>query len=155
MTATPNPQGDLRIVPVSFREAQAFIAAWHRHHKPPRGMKFCLGAADGDVLVGVATVGRPVARAFDNGKTLEVNRTCADGTPHVNSMLYGACWRAAKALGYERLITYTQEGESGASLRAAGWRIIAELPARGPWKYASQPRDPSTGGIQRTLWEAP
>jgi hypothetical protein len=144
----------LRIVPVSFREAQAFIAAWHRHHKPPRGMKFCLGVAAGDVLVGVATAGRPVNRNYQDGLTLEVNRTCTDETPNANSMLYGACWRAAKALGYCRLITYNQEGESGASLRAAGWRVVAERPARGPWKYASQPRDPSTAGVARTLWEA-
>jgi hypothetical protein len=29
-------------------------------------------------------------------------------------------------LGYGRLITYTQEAEPGTSLRAAGWRVIAE-----------------------------
>lgn len=144
----------LRIVPVDFRQAQAFIAALHRHHKPPRGMKFCLGVAKGDVLVGVAVVGRPSARLFDNGMTLEVTRTCTDETRNANSMLYAHAWDAAKALGYERLITYTQADESGASLRAAGWRIVAERPARGPWKYASQPRDPSTAGVQRTLWEA-
>lgn len=144
----------LRIVPVSFREAQAFIATWHRHHKPPRGMKFTFGVASGDVLVGVATVGRPSARPFDNGMTLEVTRTCTDGTDNVNSMMYGNAWQVAKRLGYERLITYTQADESGASLRAAGWKVIAERPARGPWKYASQPRDESTAGVQRTLWEA-
>jgi tRNA A37 N6-isopentenylltransferase MiaA len=122
----------LEIVPVTFRQAQAFIARHHRHHKPPRGMKFCLGIAAGDELVGVATVGRPVARAYDDGYTLEVNRTCTDGTPNANSMLYGASWRAAKALGYRRLITYTQEGETGASLRAAGWRRGRPSARRGP-----------------------
>lgn len=71
----------LEIVPVSFRQAQAFIAKHHRHHKEPRGIKFCLGIADGNEIVGVATVGRPVARHFDDGYTLEVNRTCTDGAP--------------------------------------------------------------------------
>jgi hypothetical protein len=148
----------LRIVPVTFRQAQAFIAEHHRHHKPPRGMRFCLGVAQGGLLVGVATVGRPVARGYNDGVTLEVNRTCTDGTPNANSMLYGAAWRAAKALGYQRLITYTQEGESGTSLRAAGWRVLAVRPARGSWAESSVQlrnlRDPvGSGGVQRTLWE--
>jgi hypothetical protein len=143
----------LRLVPVTWGDACRFIYAWHRHNKPPRGHKFSIGVADGDVLVGVATVGRPIAREFDNGLTLEVNRTATDGHPNANSMLYAAAWRAAKALGYCRLITYTQANESGASLRAAGYRIVAERPARPPWKYASQPRDLTTGWIDRTLWE--
>ena len=149
----------LRIVPVTFRQACAFIEAHHRHHKPPRGMKFCLGVdADGH-LAGVATVGRPVARHYDDGYTLEVNRTCTDGTAHVNSMLYGAAWRAAKAMGYRRLITYTPAGESGASLRAAGWRVIAEREPRENWAASSVTlrhlRDPDgPGGVQRSLWEA-
>lgn len=112
----------LRIVPVSFADAVAFVAEWHRHHAPPVGHKFSLGVARERVLCGVAIVGRPVVRHLDNGRTLEVNRTATDGTPNANSMLYGASWRAAKALGYDRLVTYTQAGESGASLRAAGWQ---------------------------------
>jgi hypothetical protein len=129
---------------------------WHRHHQPPVGCKFCLGVADGaDVLRGVAIVGRPVARLLDDGSTLEVNRTATDGTSNANSMLYGAAWRAAKALGYRRLITYTQAGEAGSSLRAAGWRVIAERPARPGWNVPSRPREVTgTEGIPRTLWEA-
>ena len=127
----------------------------HRHHAPPIGHKFSIGVADGDVLVGVAMVGRPVARHYDDGLTLEVNRSCTDGTTNVNSMLYGACARAAFALGYGRVITYTQDGESGSSLSAANWEVIAERPARKGW---STPSRPTTGrgndGIQRKLWEA-
>jgi hypothetical protein len=115
-----------RVVPVSFADAAAFVAEHHRHHVAPVGHKFSLGLADGDVLVGVAMIGRPVARAFDDGLTLEVNRTCIAGdVPNGNSQLYGAAWRAAKALGYRRLVTYTQAGESGASLRGAGWTVAA------------------------------
>ena len=145
----------LRVVPVTFAAAQQFVTAWHRHNKPPIGHKFSLGVAAGDVLVGVAMVGRPVARHYDDGLTLEVNRTCTDGTPNVNSMLYGAAWRAAKALGYCRLITYTQHDESGASLRAAGWTVVASRPARGGWTTPSRPRaDLGTEHVERTLWEA-
>lgn len=145
----------LRVVPVKFRDACAFVAAWHRHNAPPRGMVFCLGAADDtDSLVGVAIVGRPVARHFDDGTTLEVTRTCTDGTRNVNSLLYGAAWRAARALGYRRLVTYTQAEESGASLRAAGWQVIGERPARPGWDVPSRPRDNGSYlSSERTLWE--
>lgn len=146
----------LHLVPVSFTDACAFVAAWHRHHQPPIGHKFSLGVADADgVLRGVAMVGRPVARHYDDGLTLEVNRTATDGTPNANSMLYGAAWRAAKALGYGRLITYTMVGESGSSLHAAGWRIVAERNERKGWNTPSRPREgKDVDGVQRTLWEA-
>jgi hypothetical protein len=146
----------LRIVPVTFRDACGFVTMWHRHHKPPAGHKFCLGVADAeDTLRGVAITGRPVARMLQDGLTLEVTRSATDGTPNANSMLYGACWRAAKALGYRRLITYTQQGEGGGSLRAAGWTIVAELEARRGWDTPSRPRElRGSEGIPRTLWEA-
>ena len=146
----------LRVVPVSFRDACGFVEMWHRHHRPPVGAKFCLGVADGTGrLVGVAMVGRPVARAYDDGMTLEVNRTATDGTPYANSMLYGAAWRAAKALGYRRLVTYTQAGETGSSLRAAGWVMVAERPPRPGWDMPSRPREGrGVDAIPRTLWEA-
>jgi hypothetical protein len=146
----------LHIVPVAFPVACAFIAAHHRHHQPPVGMKFCVGVAtDDQVLRGVAIVGRPVARFLDNGQTVEVTRTATDGTANANSMLYAAAWRAAKALGYTRLITYTQAGESGGSLRAAGYRVVAERAAHPGWNRPSRPRrELGTENVPRTLWEA-
>lgn len=145
----------LRIVPVSFADACAFVAEHHRHHEPPRGHKFSIGVASGEQLVGVAIVGRPVSRVIDaEGTTLEVIRTATDGTRNANSKLYGAARAAAFALGYDRLITYTQEGESGASLRAAGYRVIASRPARSGWHTPSRAREPrGTEGVQRMLWE--
>ena len=145
----------LRVVPVRRADAFAFVLAHHRHHRPPVGCVFTLGVADDDVLVGVAVVGRPVARHYDDGMTLEVNRTATDGTKNANSMLYGAAWRATRALGYDRLITYTQEGESGSTLRAAGWRVVAHRPPRKGWSVPSRPRDDhGVDKIPRTLWEA-
>lgn len=146
---------DLTIVPISFTDARDFVAAWHRHNQPPNGHRFSLGVAKDRTLVGVAIVSHPIARHLMDGQTLEVIRTATDGTPNANSCLYGACWRAAKALGYTRLVTYTQHDESGASLRAAGWRVLAQRPARGGWDSPSRPRaDRGTAGVQRTLWEA-
>ena len=146
------------IVPITFRAACAFVTELHRHNKAPRGHKFSVGLSDGGALVGVAMCGRPVARAFDNGLTLEVNRTCTDGTKNANSMLYGACRKAAWAMGYKRVITYTQADEDGASLRAAGFVKVKELPARGSWAESSvklkASKDPvGNGGVARILWE--
>lgn len=151
----PDGATRLHIVPVTFQAACGFVELWHRHHPPAQGHKYSLGVATPDgVLRGVATVGRPVARWYDNGLTLEATRVTTDGTPNANSCLYAAAWRAAKALGYARLVTYIQRGESGASLRAAGWRVVAERPAHSGWDRPSRPRTPTgTEGIPRTLWE--
>ncbi|UAC02423.1 hypothetical protein Dvina_51720 [Dactylosporangium vinaceum] len=146
----------MRLVPVTFAQACAFVEAHHRHYRPPRGHKFSVGVAIGDQLVGVAMVGRPVARLLDDGHTLEVVRMTTDETPNACSKLYAAAWTAAKALGYRRLITYTQTGESGASLRAAGWHIVAQLPPAPGWSRPSRPRtDHGTAGIARQRWHAP
>src|SRR5262245_29405441 len=124
----------LTIMPMTWREACAFCDRVHRHHGVPRGCKFAIGVVDEvGALRGVALCGRPVSRMLDDGWTLEVNRTATDGCANANSALYGACWRIAVAMGYRRLVTYTQEGETGASLRAAGFRLVRELPARGSW----------------------
>lgn len=150
----------MKVIPITFREACAFVAQLHRHNKPPRGHKFSIGLKDGEKLVGVAMAGRPVARHFDDGLTLEVNRTCTDGTRNANSMLYGAIWRAAKAMGYQRCITYTQADETGASLRAAGWVKVKDLAARKGWAESTADaamkamRDAvGNGGVPRMLWE--
>lgn len=123
----------LDIRPVTFKRACAFVAVHHRHNKPPRGHKFSVGLFDGADLVGVAMAGRPIARAFDDGLTLEINRTCTDGTANANSMLYGACRRAAWGMGYRRCITYIQADETGASLRAAGFVRVKTLAPRADW----------------------
>ena len=145
----------LRVVPVDFAEANAFVATQHRHHKPMPGCKFSVAVADGEKIVGVAMVGRPVARMSDNGLTLEVNRCCTDGTKNACSMLYGAAWRVARSMGYERLITYTLPEEGGASLRASNWRCIG-LRGGGNWNVPSRPRIDTAELLrgQKLLWEA-
>lgn len=125
------------IIPVTLRQANDFIEQFHRHNgRTARdGGKFAIGAATDDLgLVGVAIVGLPLARLLNDGWTAEVLRTCvADVAPKgTNSALYAACWRAWKAMGGRKLITYTLETESGASLRGAGWKVVAECkPSKG------------------------
>ncbi|WP_342049894.1 MULTISPECIES: XF1762 family protein [unclassified Cupriavidus] len=143
----------LAIVPITFAEANEFVRRHHRHHRPPVGCKFCVAVAAEGVVVGVAQVGRPVSRALDDGWTLEVNRLCTDGHRNACSMLYAAAWRAARALGYRKLVTYTLREEGGASLRAAGWRVVAETDG-GSWSCPSRPRV-DTHPLQAKLrWEA-
>ena len=145
----------MRIVPITLKAAQEFVKEHHRHNKPPVGHKFSVGLeTDWGLLIGVACAGRPVAWMLDNGLTLEVNRTCTLGDKNANSMLYGAVWRAAKAMGYRRCITYTQHDESGASLRAVGWTRVKELPPNKGWDRPNRFRsDIGSAGIARTLWE--
>lgn len=146
----------LTVTPIDFAEANAFVATFHRHHKPMPGCKFSIAVADTDGKVrGVAMVGRPVARMSNDGLTLEVNRVCTDGARNACSMLYGAAWRAAKALGYRRLITYTLPVEGGSSLRAAGWKLLGER-GGGQWSRPSRPRVDVAELVagQKLLWEA-
>lgn len=149
----------LTIVPLTFRAGAEFVGRYHRHNKPPRGCKFVLGVCDSEgVLRGVAMVGRPVARAYDDGLTAEVNRTATDGTLNVNSALYGAAWRVCSAMGYRRMVTYTQGTETGGSLAAAGMVKVRDIPPRKGWAESSVAlkamRDPvGTGGVGRALWE--
>ena len=148
----------LHLVPISRQVAYDCVTRWHRHNGVPSiaGDLFRVGAATEDgTLVAVGMAGRPVARAYDDGQTIEVHRVSSDGTRNATSMLYAALTRAAFALGYTRVITYTQADESGASLRAAGWRVVAQRPPRKGWSTPSRPRDDAKyQTTQRTLWEA-
>lgn len=143
----------LTVRPITLRAANEFVVEHHRHHKPARGCVFCASVWD-DRLVGVAIVGRPVARGLQDGATCEVVRVCTDGTPNACSKLYGTVARAARALGYTRIVTYTLAEEGGASLRAAGWKVDAERTGGGSWHTPSRPRV-STHPLQpKVRWAA-
>lgn len=152
---TDNERG-LRLVPVSLDVANEHVAAWHRHNAPVVQCIFRVGVASAEgVLRAVAIVESPKGRGNMDGDTLEVTRLASDGTKNACSMLYGACARAAFALGYRRVITYTQATEAGSSLRAAGYRVIAQRPARPGWDTVSRPRNNTHyKSVQRQLWEA-
>jgi len=130
----------MQIVPCELAEANAFVQLHHRHHGPVIGHRYSIAVADDAGTVrGVAIIGRPVARHCDDGWTLEVTRLATDGCKDACSMLYAAAWRAARAMGYRTLITYTLLTEPGTSLKAAGWRCVGSS-AGGSWSRASRPR---------------
>ncbi len=144
----------MRLRPVSLDDANAFIVTHHRHHGRVVGHKWSVGIERDGELVGVAVVGRPVARRLDDGTTLEVTRCCVlEGVQNGCSMLYGAAWRAAKAMGYARLVTYTLKDELGVSLAAAGWKCMYETPG-GSWSCPSRPRSDKHPLGAKLLWEA-
>lgn len=116
----------LEIVPISLAEANAYVSQHHRHHGPVAGHKFSIACADDGKIVGVAITGRPVSRYLDDGWTLEINRCCTDGTRNACSMLYAASWRAARAMGYRKVITYILESENGSSVKAAGFKCVGK-----------------------------
>lgn len=144
--------GSLALTPISLAEANQFVEDIHRHHKPVTGHKFCMAVSDEEVR-GVCIVGRPVSRVLDDGWTLEVLRVATDGAANACSMLYGAAWRAAKAMGYRRLITYTLPEEGGASLRAAGWRCVGQA-GGGTWNRKTRPRVDTHPLQAKIRWEA-
>lgn len=139
---------NLKIMPCDLKTAIAFVGKYHRHNKPPSGHKFSIACYDGERLCGVAMVGRPIARMLDDGMTVEITRNCTDGTYNACSMLYGACVRAAKALGYKKIITYTLITEPGTSLKASNFTIVSQNCGGGSWNKPSRPREV----VQSTLF---
>lgn len=146
----------MKIIPVTITEAKAFVGVFHRHHKPPVGAIFAVGLEHDGQLVGVATVGRPVARGLDDYRTAEVTRTCTrpECPKGGVSKLLNACRKVAGGLGYEKLVTYTLQEEGGASVRGAGWTQSELLEARSGWDCTSRPRGKGVvDKVAKVRWE--
>lgn len=144
--------GRLVLQPISIGEAQTFTERHHRHHRAPTGGLFAVAVSNGQEVRGVAVIGRPVARMLQDGWTAEVTRLCTLGDKNACSMLYAAAWRAARALGYRRLITYILKSEPGTSVAAAGWRLVGAA-GGGSWNVPSRPRVDRHPLEQKQLWE--
>ena len=144
----------LELRPTILRAANAYVAQRHRHLKPVRGCICVVSVVNGEGICGVAIVGRPVARLLQDGYTAEVTRCCTDGTPNACSMLYGAAWRSVRALGYRRLTTYSLPEEGGASLRAAGFKLVGEA-GGGRWDRprSQRPRTDEHPVCRKLRWE--
>lgn len=141
------------VKPMSLKDVQKYVDENHRHNKAPRHHKFSIGLVKDGEIVGVGVAGLPTARMLNDGDSLEITRTCTDGTRNANSAIYGALVRAARSLGYRRVFTYTQCTESGASLRGAGWRIDSKLAARKGWNTKSRERcNQEYMSVERTRW---
>ena len=141
----------MKVMPCTLVEANEFVKAHHRHHKATVGHKFSIKVVDNGKTVGVAICGRPISRYLDNGQILEINRLCTDGTKNACSMLYGACSRIAKNMGYDKIITYILASENGASLKASNF--ICEGEAGGvKWTGKRSGRDNGVPKEKKTRW---
>lgn len=151
----------LAVAPSTIRAARAFVSEHHRHHPAPQGGLFALSVRRDGETVGVAIIGRPVARLLDDGTTAEVTRLATiredidgekKGPRNACSLMYAAAWRAARALGYRRLVTYVLESEPGTSLKAAGWRRTADVRARS-WNRSKRARTDKHPTGPKVRWE--
>lgn len=140
----------MEIRPITFKQASEFINKYHRHHGATVGHKFSIGCYDNGELVGVAVCGRPVSRHLDNGEICEINRLCTNGTRNACSMLYGACCRIAKEMGYKKVITYILESENGASLKASNF--VCEGKAGGTHWTGKRNRGQAIPSEMKTRW---
>lgn len=143
----------LTLSPITLREANAYVLEHHRHHGKTRGCICVVACADGEGEIrGVGIAGRPLSRMLQDGYTAEVTRLCTDGAPNACSMLYRALWRACRALGYRRLVTYTLPEEGGTSLRAAGYKLVGEA-GGGSWSRTTRPRVDTSPTQTKLRWE--
>lgn len=144
--------GPIELRPITRDAANAYVRTNHRHHDAPVGDLWRHAVHDDNgVIVGVAIVGRPVARALDDGYTVEVTRLCTLGEPNADSLLYGAARRAADAKGYRRGLTYilasewnrfdaeTKKRIGGVGARSAGYRFLWNVKGRS-WDTKSRRR---------------
>lgn len=145
----------LEIRPISIKNANAFVEKYHRHHGAKTGCRFAIAVYGGGTLHGVAICSNPVARKLDDGLTLEVARLCTDGTYNACSILYAACARAAKAMGFRKIQTYILESENGSSLKASGWTLEADKAGGIDWSRNSceRQRERNARPVQLSLFE--
>ena len=131
----------MRAVPLELKDANAYVEKYHRHHKAVNRDKFRVGCEEDGELIGVIQVGRPLARALDDGKTLEVLRCCTNGRQNTASFLYSRVARIAREMGYKKVITYILQSELGTSLKASGWELEDGECGGGTWSTPSRPRE--------------
>ena len=147
----------LDVRPVSFAAMRAFVGRYHRHCAPPVTWRFGAAIHNGWTQIGVLSVGSPVAPAYMNRGWVEVNRLCIrpDTAPQLVwnacSQLYGHAAREAERRGFNKIITYTRQDESGASLRAVGWEC--EGPAGGrSWNTKGRRRNTAEAFVPKLRW---
>lgn len=143
----------LELVPMTIKEAKMFVREIHRHNRVLVGALAVIAAAENGRIIGVAVVGRPKAKALQDGWTAEITRVANIPHPNATSFLFNGATRLARSLGYRRCFTYTLKEESGAAMRALGWKVLYDVRGRS-WNTPSRPRiDKHTIG-DRQMWVA-
>lgn len=142
----------MKAIPIELKQANQFVDELHRHHDPVYRDKFRLACInDEGKISGVIQCARPVSRHLDDGKTIEVVRCCTDGTKNVCSFLYSRMARIAKEMGYQKIITYIMDTETGISLKASGWHCEAATKGH-HWNCKSRPRKTTAPTCDKQRW---
>lgn len=148
----------LRLRPwtVKRADALAFVRDVHRRLPKVQGAMWCVSVRDGAEIVGVALVGWPSrVQTSDEVDHLRVLRVAVkEGYKNACSMLYSACWRAARAMGASSMDTFTHLDEPGTSLKAAGW-IEDGTTDGGEYDRKSRRRAPQVDAAPKRRWWAP
>lgn len=139
----------LVVRPISIKEANEYVERLHRHHGKKVGCRFAIGCYEGNELHGVAICSNPVARKADDGLTLEVSRLCTDGTRNACSVLYGACARIAKKMGFRKIQTYILQSELGTSLKASSWKLEEDSAGKTSWMQNASERTKARNAYQQ------
>ena len=124
--------------PTTLKNANEFIEKHHRHHRPTvrNSGRWAISAYDKyGHIVGVAIAGNPVSATLMDGETIELTRLCAkpDAPKGTCSFLLSKCCKIWGAMGGTRVVTYTLDKESGASLRGAGWENVGTVKPHKRW----------------------
>jgi len=139
----------VRIVPITLKKANSYVKLWHRHCKPTNrnGGKFAIALEHVGEIIGVAIVGRPTARLLQHGNQPfpgELLRLAVapDAPKGSGSKLYSRAKRIWQLMGGTVLHTYTLDRESGATMRAVGFRDDDAVRVKpGQANRPSRPRD--------------
>lgn len=143
--------GHLRIAPCTVKAASRFVREWHRHLPEIQGGLFaaaCETASGEVVAVGIA--GNP-PRAWQGTGRLVISRVAASAGGNACGMLYGALSRAADALGYREVWTYTLPHESGKTLKGSGF-FDTGLTGGGEWDCPSRRRSAAKHPEPKRRW---
>ncbi len=144
------------VSPCPVKVAMRFNAEVHRRLPVVQGGMWAIAAVIEGRTVGVAIVGHPQARLTAKRiDELEVLRVAVEeGARNACSALYGACARAARAMGAADLTTTIHLDESGHSLLAAGW-VRVRLTRGGEWGREGRSRKLAVDSRPKVRWAVP
>jgi hypothetical protein len=124
--------------PITIKQANEFIKMYHRHNRPTTNNcgRWAIAAIKDDEIFGVLIAGNPVSATYMDGYTIELTRICVkeDAPMGTCSFLISKSCMIWKIMGGRKMITYTLDSESGASLRGAGWEQMGVVKPHKRWE---------------------
>ena len=85
---------NLKITSIAKEDALAYFKKYSDYRGP---FDFAICVVEGSKMHGVIALNA-------DGKTFSLGHSWTDGNAFIGSLLYGAAWRSAKAMGYKQVI---------------------------------------------------